>query len=221
MGRAPRTIAPDDLVHALNRGNARLPLFDDEADYNRFVALLGEAVERFETRVLAFCLMPNHWHLLLWPRRAEEVSRFVGWLTLTHTQRWHASRGTAGAGHLYQGRFRSFQVEDDAHLLTVWRYIERNPLRAGLVRRAEDWRWSSVGQEAPWLSAGPLPRPDDWLEWLNQPQTEAELTALRRSVNRGRPYGGDDWVERTAKERGLELALRQPGRPRKTGENGV
>src|SRR6266850_1096513 len=97
-------------------------------------------------RVLAYCVMPNHWHLVLWPRADGDFSHYVGWLTLTHTQRWHAYQHTVGTGHLYQGRFKSFPVQTDEHVLTVCRYVERNPVRAGLVPQAEHWRWGSLWQ---------------------------------------------------------------------------
>ena len=117
-----------------------MTIFEKEEDYEAFERVLQEAVERVEMRLLAYCLMPNHWHLVAWPREDKELSRFTGWLTLTHTQRWHAHRGTTGTGHLYQGRFKSFPVQSDAHFLTVCRYVERNALRANLVACAEDWR---------------------------------------------------------------------------------
>ena len=107
-------------------------------------AVLQEALERVPVRLLAYCVMPNHWHLVLWPRKDGDLSRFVGWLSLTHTQRWHAHRHSAGTGHVYQGRFKSFPVQEDDHLLTLCRYVERNALRSGLVRKAELWRWGSL-----------------------------------------------------------------------------
>ncbi len=112
----------------------RMTIFEDDADYEAFETVLAEAVERTRTRLLAYCLMPNHWHLVVWPRTDGELSRFVGWLTLTHTQRWHGHRQSTGSGHVYQGRFKSFPVEEDEHLYTVARYVERNALRANLVR---------------------------------------------------------------------------------------
>ena len=137
-----------------------------------------------------------------------------------HTQRWHAHRQSAGAGHVYQGRFRSFPVQGDDHFLTVCRYVERNALRAGLVKRAEDWRWSSLwqrthgGGEAPeWLAQWPIERPGNWLEWTNQPQISVELDALRISVQRGRPYGSRNWIQLTAHRLNLQKTLRPLGRP--------
>ena len=135
---------PGGLVyHVLNRANARRPIFETRGDYLAFEQILADAQRRTGMRLLAWCLMPNHWHLLLWPVGDGELSHFVGLATLTHVQRWHAYHGTAGSGHLYQGRFKSFLVQDDAHLLNVCRYVEANALRAGLVARAEDWRWGS------------------------------------------------------------------------------
>jgi putative transposase len=166
--------------------------------------------------------MPNHWHLVVWPRQDGELSQFVGWLTLTHTQRWHACRQSAGSGHLYQGRFKSFPLEEDEHLLTVARYVERNALRASLVRRGEDWRWSSLyrwlrgsAEDRRLLSAWPLPRTTGWLDHVNSPQTEAELAALRRCINRGSPFGSDSWTGRTIRGLALESTIRPRGRPRK------
>src|SRR5262249_17890340 len=143
--------------------------------------VLAEAQQRFALRVLAFCVMSNHWHFLVWPEqgRGRDVSEFFRWLTVTHTQRWHAHRGTAGSGHLYQGRFKSFPVEDDEHFYTVPRYVERNALGAGRVKRAEDWRYGSlwryyVERQRRELSPWPVPQPRSWLQIVNEPQTDAE-----------------------------------------------
>ena len=154
----PADVAEGGLVyHALNRANARQTIFDDDGDYEAFERVLAEAVDRHVMRLLAYCVMPNHFHLVLWPRADGDLSRFMRWLTLTHTQRWHAHHHTAGTGHLYQGRFRSFPVQDDGHLLTLCRYVERNALRAGLVGRAEDWRWGSLHRSQ--SSVPPRPPP--------------------------------------------------------------
>jgi putative transposase len=166
--------------------------------------------------------MPNHWHLLVWPREDGELSRFVGWLTLTHTQRWHAHRRSTGSGHVYQGRFKSFPVEEDEHFYTVARYVERNGVRATLVRRAEQWRWSSLyrwqrgsAEDKSLLAAWPLPRKAGWVDYVNAPLTQSELAAVRRSVHRGNPLGGAAWSERTVGRLGLESTLRPQGRPKK------
>jgi putative transposase len=173
-------------------------------------------------RLLAYTLMPKHWHLVVWPRADGELSDFGHWLTLTHTQRWHAHYHNVGAGHLYQGRFKSFPVSRDGHFLQLCRYVERNALRAGIVDCAAAWRWGSLWrrqhggedmQEI--LSAWPVPQPDGWLAHVNGPMTEAELEAIRRSVRRGQPLGSESWARRVAKAMGLESTFRPIGRPRK------
>jgi putative transposase len=224
MPRRARAIEGGLAYHVLNRANARLPLFRKEADYAAFERVLEEALQREPLRVLGYCLMPNHWHLVVWPNAGadRQVSEFMRWLTVTHTQRWHAHRHTAGTGHLYQGRFKSFPIQADEHLYTVLRYVERNPVRADLVRRAEEWRWSSLwhwhkGDEAAGklLTAWPFPRPDDWLTRVNRAETKAELDALRRSVRRGQPFGSEGWTAALIARLGLEHTIRPQGRPSK------
>src|SRR5438876_1781806 len=144
MPRHARAAPGGYVYHALNRAVARLPLFQKDEDYRAFERVLAEALLKHPTRILAYCLMPNHWHFVLWPEQDDEITAFLRWLTHTHTQRWHAHYHSAGTGHLYQGRFKAFPIEADEHLYAVLRYVERNALRAGLVERAEDWRWGSL-----------------------------------------------------------------------------
>ncbi len=221
MGRPHRVTRGGLVYHVLNRANGRKTILDSDADYEAFERVLEQAVERFEMRLLAYCVMPNHWHLIVWPRETGELSRFTGWLTLTHTQRWHAHRQSIGTGHVYQGRFKSFPIHDDRHFYTACRYVERNALRANLVKRAEDWRWGSLARwmsgtaaERSMLAAWPKARGSRWCDRVNAPQTEEELAALRRCVERGRPFGGDDWCDRIARQLGLESTLRPRGRPK-------
>ena len=144
----PRTarVAPGGVVfHVMNRANPGLVLFDSDGDYAAFESVLAEALEAFpRMRLLAYCAMPNHWHLVLWPRDDGDLGRFVQRLTVTHVRRWHEYRKTTGRGHVYQGTYKSFPVQNDAHLMTLCRYVERNALRAKMAKRAEDWRWSSL-----------------------------------------------------------------------------
>jgi putative transposase len=215
------------VYHVLNRAVARLSLFDKDGNFDAFERDLVEAHREHAIRLLAYCLMPNHWHFVLWPAADGELTAFLRWLTHTHTQRWHAHYHTAGSGHLYQGRFKAFPVEEDDHLYRVLRYVERNPLRAGLVRRAQDWRWSSLAHRqagagdriAALLHRWPRPMPADWLERVNRAETEAELAAVRRSVARGCPYGSASWQEQVAKSLGLEYTFRPPGRPKTVRED--
>ena len=222
MGRPLRAADGGYVYHALNRAAGRHTLFENDADYLAFERVLAEALDRVPVRLLAYCVMPNHWHLVLRPRADGELSRFLGWLTLTHTQRWHAHRHSAGTGHLYQGRFKSFPVQEDDHFLIVCRYVERNPLRARLVRRAENWRWGSLwrrergsADERAVLSDWPVPRPRRWVELVNAAQTPAEEAAVRTAVGRGRPVGDAAWVGKAAERLGLETTLRPRGRPAK------
>src|SRR5450432_4892382 len=121
MPRQARSAAGGLVYHVINRGNGHLRLFRKEADYLAFEKVMGEALGRTPTRLLAWCLMPTHWHLVIWPRQDGELSAFVRWLTHTHThtQRWYAHHQSAGRGHVYQGRFKSLPIERDEHLLTV------------------------------------------------------------------------------------------------------
>ena len=209
------------IFHCLNRAVARLTIFEKDADYEAFERVIDEAHEHVPLRILGYVLMPSHWHLVVWPRDDCDVTDFLQWLTSTQTMRWHAHYGTSGSGHLYQGRFKSFPIQSDEHLLTVLRYVERNPLRAGLVRRAEEWRWGSAWRPGSnqatkaWLSAGPVSKPRNWCDLLNAPQTQAEVAALRRSAQRGTPFGSDLWMKRSATRLDLATSLRPRGRPRK------
>ena len=200
MPRRPRIATGGLVYHVLNRRVGRLPLFETDRDYLAFERVLEAAISRTGIRLLGYCVMPNHWHLLLWPRGDDELSETLRWLTVTHTQRWHAAHRTSGTGSLYQGRFKSFPVQTDEHFLTVARYVERNALRANLVRRAENWRWGSLwrhcqdgAKERSILSTWPVPRPRNWLACVNRPESPQELDALRRSAQRGRPFGSALW----------------------------
>ena len=219
----PRTArnAPGGLVyHVINRANGRLRLFKKEQDFQAFERVLLMAHQRVPIRILDWCVMSNHWHFVLWPEKDGELTAFMRWLTLTHAQRWKHSHAAVGHGHLYQGRFKSFPIEQDDHLLTVLRYVERNPVRAGLTRRAEQWRWGSchVRQNRshvlyPLLSAWPVPRPLRWLETVNLPQGDAEEKMIKDCISRNRPAGSDPWVQKIARELGLDYTLRPRGRP--------
>ena len=221
-------VAPGGVVyHALNRAVARLPLFQKEGDYEAFERVLIEALDEHPIRILGYCIMPNHWHFVLWPKAAGELTSFLRWLTHTHTMRWHTHYHTSGTGHLYQGRFKAFPVEDGDRYFTVLRYVERNALRANLVERAEEWRYGSLWrrqfgspEQQALLSPGPLALPRNWRDLVNCVQTERELEALRHSVQRGSPFGSAAWQEQTARRLGLEFTLRSRGRPKKNSHEG-
>lgn len=217
------------VFHVLNRANNRDEIFAKDEDYLAFLRVLRDVLEKKPMRILAFCLMPNHWHLLLWPKRDGELGEFMQTATTTHVRRWRLNRRSVGEGHLYQGTYKSFPVQSDDHFYTVCRYVERNALRSQLVKRAEEWRWGSLWQrrqrgspanslleEYPLLHDWPLPRPRNWAAWVNRVQTKAELEVLQTSVNRGRPFGSESWQKRTAKRLALESTFRPRGRPKNT-----
>jgi len=220
MGRAPRADEAGGIYHALNRGNAKNPIFFKDSDYEAFERIIAEGLEKFPVDLIAYQWMNNHWHMVLSPHEDAGMGRFLRWITLTHTQRYHAHHGTAGLGHVYQGRFRSFPVQDDEHFHVVCRYVERNALTANLVKKAEDYRWSSLnnwlGGESPIeLASWPIRRLPNWLKHVNRALTQKEQEALARSVNRSVPFGDKRWTAKTVKRLGLESTVRPRGRPRK------
>lgn len=143
MGRSPRVDVGNYAYHVINRADGRRMIFNESDEYRHFEMLLKDAVEKFDMRLIAYILMPNHWHLILYPKADGDLSLFMQWLTLTHTQQYHVWKRTTGSGHVYQGRYKSFLMEEDSYLLTAIKYVERNPVRAKLVRKVEAWRWGS------------------------------------------------------------------------------
>jgi putative transposase len=225
----PRPLRPVDdrlVYHVINRGNNRAPVFHDDEDYAAFLRAIGDQKRRRPFELFGYCLMPNHIHLLI-RTAGTPISRIMQALLVTHTQRYH--RCHRSGGHVWQGRFKSPVVQDDDHLRTVLRYIEANPLRAGMVERAGDYRWSSfaahglgrpddlldavVAYEE--LAATPAVRRRRWSAFVHQAPDEAEVAAVRRSVQTGLPFGEASWVERLGRRLGLDLATRPRGRPRK------
>lgn len=221
MPRPKRADEANGIYHALNRGNARSPIFNKTADFEAFEQILSEGLELYPCCILGYQLMPNHWHLVLQPTEDGGMSEFLRWVTLTHTQRYHAHYGTSGQGHVYQGRFKSFPIQDDGHFIVVVRYVERNAVRAKLVERAEDWRWGSLYRwlarpepNPKLLTVWPIARLPNWVQRVNEPLSEKEVDAVRWSVKRGSPFGDPSWVESTARRLDLESTLRPRGRPR-------
>jgi putative transposase len=220
MPRRPRGNTGNYVYHVLNRAVRRATLFETPDDFAAFENVILQALQRVPIRLIASCEMSNHWHLVLWPDTADALPRFMHWLTCTHAQRWHAHRGTAGTGAVYQGRYKAVPVASDEHLLRVCRYVERNPLRAGMVTRAEYWRWSSLWRRCNscvdgYLSESPVLLPATWVNDVNEPQSDAELAALRNAIRRGAPFGSAEWQATAAHLLGLESQLRPIGRPRK------
>ncbi len=219
----PRTrrIVPDNSVnHVLNRGNRRQVIFRKPADFDVFFNLLSEAQYHVPMRIIGVCLMPNHFHLVLWPQEGRSLSAYMKWLMNAHLRRYQMHYALTGTGHVYQGRFKNFIVQSDAHFYSAVRYVEGNPLRAKLVTSARDWQWSSLHRNqtpnrSSYLSEWPLPRPDNWEGYVNTGIPPDELAALRLSGRRGSPYGGQNWTQSTVVRHGLESTVRLPGRDRK------
>ncbi|MDB4640074.1 transposase [Pirellulaceae bacterium] len=221
MPRTARASVGNTCYHILNRGNARNTVFHKDGDYGAFLKLLNQANDRVSMRLLAFCLMPNHFHLVAWPRNDGDLSKWMQWLMTSHVRRYH--RHYDSSGHVWQGRFKAFPIQSDEHLLTVMRCVERNPVRAKSipVRKAQHWSWSSAGItprefESVRLHAGPVKRRPNWVQWVNQPLNETELIAMQEYLQRGRPFGSQRWQKSTAKKMGLESTMRPRGRPRNT-----
>ena len=222
MARSAR-VAPGGLVyHVLNRSVGRITLFRRDKDYEAFEKILIEAHARMALRICAYCILGTHWHFVTWPEADGELSEFFRWMTLTHAMRWRVAHHSVGYGPLYQGRFKNFPVEEDEAFLMVCRYVERNALSAGLVKRAEDWRWGSLwarsnGSEAlrRVLCDWPVNRPRNWVERVNMPLTAREVERVRTSISRNRPMGSAEWVERTVRRLGLGQTIRSEGRPPK------
>jgi putative transposase len=181
---------------------------------------MADATARLPLDLLGYCLMPNHFHLVIRTLADGDLGRWVRWLLVAHAQRYH--RHYHATGHVWQGRYKAFPVQNDDHLVGVLRYGERNALRAELAVRAEDWRWSSLpgwlsGEPSLWRGDVPV-RDERWLERVNKPLTAGDLQRLRLSGERGRPYGDESWTKLTAQRLGLESTLRSRGRPRKQEE---
>lgn len=224
MPRPLRPIADGLIYHVINRGNNRQTVFRNEGDYLAFLNAMADLKERKPFDLFGYCLMNNHIHLLIRPRR-EPISRIVQSLLISHTQRYH--RFHKSGGHVWQGRFKSPVIQDDEHLLVVLRYIEANPLRAKIAKDAGDYRWSSFGSHGDGradellspvaayeaLARSAAARRRRWTAYVHQTPEDSELTAIRRSSDTGLPYGAQSWVARLSRRLNLDLTIRPRGRP--------
>jgi putative transposase len=227
MGRLPRATDEALVYHASNCGNDRADVFAGGGDHEAFLESLRVAKGRYPFRLFGYCLMSNHFHLLLKLGSGQSISRILQSLTVAHTWRYHKRHRTSG--HVWQGRFKSSVIQDDDHLLVVLRYIEANPVRAGMVAHLRDYRWSSYGQHGmglvgtlldgfpEWKQLGPseAERRRRWRAKLRSAQKQDELTAVRDSLRTGRPMGSPPWVETVAVRLGIDLTPRRRGRSRK------
>ena len=222
MPRIERVDVGNHVYHVMNRANARVKIFDNDQDYKDFENILEEAVKKYNMRLLAYCIMPKHWHLLLYPKKDGDLSLFMGWLTNTHTRRWHTLKGTIGQGHLYQGRYKSFICQSDHHFIVLARYVERNAKRAKLIKQAQDLKWGSAWRriygtlnQKKFLSSWPVFISSNYIKYLNEPQKEEEIDIVTRSIIKNIPFGGDTWRNTIVKKFKLGQTLRGVGRPKK------
>ena len=166
MPRPPRYLPANYVCHVTNRGVFGTELFSDQEGYETFISILSTSQKKFRMKICAYCLMPNHWHLALWPDESNQVSIFIHYATTLHVKVWN--KRWKSNGHIYQGRFKSRVIENTNYYYNLVKYIEQNPIKAGLVKRAEQWQWSSAaGSSKLILSPGPVPLPDNWLDIVN------------------------------------------------------
>jgi putative transposase len=208
------------IYYPLKRANFRSQLFKKAAHYQDFLAIVEESLNFLPMHILAYRLMPNHWHMVLYPRTDGDLSKFLQRITLTHTQRYHSKTRTAGYGHVYQGRYKSLPAESDRPFQV--RYVESNAPRAGLVKKAEDWPWSSVHarlygneKQKKILSPWPMTEPSDYLKWLNRPQGKEGIENIRYAIKRSRAQGSEKWVSKGVGQLGSKNPVRNRGRPKK------
>ncbi len=222
MPRLARVDIGGEIYHVINRANGRMQIFNEKEDYLLFEKLLKEAKELTDMRILAYSIMPNHWHLVLHPRSDGDLGIFMHRLTNAHTRHVHTLTKTIGSGHLYQGRYKSFLVDTDNYILTLIKYVERNPVRAKLVRQCENWQWGSAWRringtpaQKKLLSGSPTPLPHGYKRWINTADKEDDLATIRHALNKGVPYGRTRWVDSMVTKYHLESTLRTAGRPKK------
>jgi putative transposase len=181
MPRPLRDDTAGTIYHVLNRSAHNVTLFHTPSDYRSFLSLMIEAQKRIPIRLHAYCLMPNHWHLLLSPVHDKAMGKFIKQLCSQHSQRWLKFHGASRSGAIYEARYKSIPVTTNRYLFTVWRYIERNPLEAELAPRAELWPWSSLAQRenklrhsVPELVLPAKSLPCNWLESVNKPEPSGQ-----------------------------------------------
>jgi len=223
MPRIARGRLDRGWFHVLNRGNHRQWLFHQPEDYAQFLQLLSDSIPKFSVTLWGYCLMGNHWHLVVEVEGMTHLSRWMHWVCNRHVRLVHRDNQSLGGGHIYQGRYKSFPIQDEGYLHNVLRYVEANPLRAKLVSRAEDWLWSSLSTAPardgllevarPKLAA--WERTDAWRQEVNRPFSLANLDSLRQSVVRGTPQGQPQWIADLTANHDMESTVRPRGRPRK------
>ena len=219
MARIARIIAPGYPHHITQRGNRRQPTFFCDEDYLVYIDLMAQWCRHYKVAIWAWCLMPNHVHLIAVPETPEGLTRAIGEAHRRYTR--HINFRENWRGHLWQGRFASFPM-DEHHLIAAARYIEMNPVGADLVKQPEDYRWSSIhahleGKDDELVKVAPLlDLIPDWSSFLST-STEEELNLLHRHERTGRPLGDLGFVETLEQILGRTLQPQKPG-PKKKGD---
>lgn len=216
MPRIPRGETIGGIYHVINRGNMRMQVFDDSDDYEYFIELLELASKKENIEIHAYSLMPNHFHLLLVPKEEKSMSKFMQWVMTSHVRYYHAKNRTSG--HIWQGRYKSFIVQKDSYYITLIQYIESNPLRANLVKTAQEWKYSSLQERLSGrkklLSDTYVELDKDWGKLVNTPIKEIKLKNIRNSVNRQAPLGEENWQIKIATKYDMLSTLNSRGRPK-------
>lgn len=221
MPRRPRHELRGVAFHVMNRAVRGTRLFQTNRDFDAFAAIVTEGVKRStsKVRILSFEVLDNHWHFVMNCDRIADLATYMHWVEGTHANRWAGAHNARGRGYVYQGRYKAVPVQTSTSLIRVCRYVERNALRKNLVSAAEQWAWGSLYARCnncypiP-LTEWPIPRPENWMELVNTPQTDAELRDLRRCVRRDQPIGEKEWAEHVATL--LGLTTRPQGRPKRS-----
>jgi len=224
MPRIARIIAPGYPHHITQRGNNRAQVFFDDEDRQTYLDLLAKYVKKYSLQIWAWCLMDNHVHLLAVPGNESSLARGIGLTNMVYTQ--YLNRKLGQSGRIWQNRFFSCIVENDEYLWAVVRYIERNPLKVGLVERAEDYRWSSAKAHLTGAADVLLSQPD-WLEAAARKsyadfirtEDEAQNDAIRKATRTGRLYGSETFIHNLESELNHRIRARKVGRPRKPIED--
>lgn len=213
----PRIVVPGYPHHVTQRGSRQQQTFFDNADYRAYVELLSALREKAGVDIWAYCLMPNHVHLVAVPQCEHSLAKLFGVAHHRYARRVNSIQ--EWRGHLWQERFHSF-VMDEAHLLATVRYIELNPVRAGICVRAEDWRWSSVHAHLhdapdPLVTVAPMrERISNWHKYLYEESSPELLDTIRMHTKTGRPAGSSRFIDTLEKTTGKRLRRRKPGPPR-------
>jgi len=219
MPRIARVVIPHYPHHITQRGTNKTSIFSDDKDREYFLACLNDWAARTGTKIWAYCLMDNHFHLLLVPGQEQSLGKCLHGITFRYAQYYNQKYGRTG--RLWQNRYFSCPVDKDEYLWAVVRYIERNPVRASMAKRAEDWEWSSARTHIKGKGSK-IPKLSDWLEeterseyrrFVNEEGSEDEI---RRATSTGRPLGSMGFVERLEEKLGRRLRPQKAGRPKKS-----